>query len=844
MSNGGSAFGQTFQHITAIKLHELEKQRETCVKYVEDTLLQAQAAENPVSHLEVLLSRITGWSGTGLTSLTSQDICLNDYKAWHHQALHDPSISSSQVLQWISTLEVQLKQAVTRYDYAKLFGDLLKEWLQSGDSLAVVDDASSDEVPTDSSSAPRSERIEQRDRIQSLIFEPKHVDIPAIETYLASLFSSTPEATAALDILRSRLQNFGDTLLREQIDEDQMPSLIRSLLSRDLLSAEKATILKGFLSNEIVLKEVASVLGMQLARLDTWEWPEEGVFVEMRRHLSGKYSTSLPIHRHEMEYRTQEAFKEVMHSKAWKSEIPALTRDQLIRRRQFRVDDPGSPYAEDLNTYVVNGRTGGMSGRGRGYRGRGRGGGRGGVLIGEDRAATLTIAPLPGSIQAQRKTLQSEQFFMTQLPDTIEGTAEYDEEPKEGAAVKPNPGSSDHRSRMNRSLPSCVFLVMPDKWVKWFEKWLAARLTFDNSPDVRIRARGVPIAHALSVICGEAILFGMDFAVNQRAQGLYVYRIYDDFWFLSHSGQLCADAWQEMKTYASLVGITFNAKKTGGACVGGELEPSLPRGAVAWGFLVFDAEKGRFAVDQKAVDVHIQELKRQLEKTKSVFGYVNVLNKYMGFFRRNFGQPAHCFGQVHVDEMVETFERIQRAIFEEHSGSVVEKLRSMVEAQVWNQRYTSRMVFLPGRRRWLGSLQSYRPTAYRTRLLGIFSRSSIPCLYESLDKDKYEEAKTNWMNGVGEEPESKKTGSFMSFDEYILGREDRLAYWGSEWKKMQEVSATDSFYTWDEVVTQWVSKLYAEEIKAYFGGLQIVEPTLIPVGMLSAFRTAKIAWDS
>ena len=133
------------------------------------------------------------------------------------------------------------------------------------------------------------ERIEQRDRIQSLIFEPKHVDIPAIETYLASLFSSTPEATAALDVLRSRLQNFGDTLLREQIDEDQMPSLIRSLLSRDLLSAEKATILKGFLSNEIVLKEVASVLGMQLARLDTWEWPEEGVFVEMRRHLSGKY---------------------------------------------------------------------------------------------------------------------------------------------------------------------------------------------------------------------------------------------------------------------------------------------------------------------------------------------------------------------------------------------------------------------------------------------------------------------------------------------------------------------------------------------------------------------------
>ncbi|KAE9400502.1 hypothetical protein BT96DRAFT_1018883 [Gymnopus androsaceus JB14] len=177
MSNGGSASGQTFQHITTIKLHELEKQRETCVKHVESTLLQAQAAENPVSHLEILLNRITAWSGSGLASLTSPDIRLNDYKAWHHQALNDPSISSSQVLQWISTLE-------------------------SGDSLAVVDDASSDEVPSGSSSVPRSERIEQQDRIQSLIFEPKHVDIPAIETYLTSLFSSTPGATAALDVLR------------------------------------------------------------------------------------------------------------------------------------------------------------------------------------------------------------------------------------------------------------------------------------------------------------------------------------------------------------------------------------------------------------------------------------------------------------------------------------------------------------------------------------------------------------------------------------------------------------------------------------------------------------------
>lgn len=129
------------------------------------------------------------------------------------------------------------------------------------------------------------------------------------------------------------------------------------------------------------------------------------------------------------------------------------------------------------------------------------------------------------------------------------------------------------------------------------------------------------------VLCGEALLFGMDFAVNQRARGLYVYRIYDDFWYYSHDKSLCADAWKEMNTYADLVGITFNKKKTGGVCVGSELEPTLPKGTVGWGFLIFDAAQGRFVVDQDAVNTHIAELRRQLAAARSVFGYVNALNK-------------------------------------------------------------------------------------------------------------------------------------------------------------------------------------------------------------------------
>jgi hypothetical protein len=128
----------------------------------------------------------------------------------------------------------------------------------------------------------------------------------------------------------------------------------------------------------------------------------------------------------------------------------------------------------------------------------------------------------------------------------------------------------------------------------------------------------------------------MDFAVNQRAGGLYVYRIYDDFWFYSHDTDACVNAWIEMRKYAQLVGITFNKKKTGSVCIGSELNPGLPKGAVGWGFLVFDSVKGRFVVDQAAVDIHIAELRRQLASAKSVFGYVNALNKVLISFQSPF----------------------------------------------------------------------------------------------------------------------------------------------------------------------------------------------------------------
>jgi hypothetical protein len=83
------------------------------------------------------------------------------------------------------------------------------------------------------------------------------------------------------------------------------------------------------------------------------------------------------------------AFRSMVESRAWKRDITPLTRNQLKRRQTFL----------------------------------------------QERSHATT-----GSIEARRKLIQLDKFFLTQLPSGMEAEAEtpYDEEPKDGE--KPNQG--------------------------------------------------------------------------------------------------------------------------------------------------------------------------------------------------------------------------------------------------------------------------------------------------------------------------------------------------------------------------------------------------------------------
>jgi len=414
-----------------------------------------------------------------------------------------------------------------------------------------------------------------------------------------------------------------------------------------------------------------------------------------------------------------------------------------------------------------------------------------------------------------------------------------------------------------------AFFGVPQNWLDFFKTFLKAPMRFKDDPtgEVRVRERGTPISFALSALCGEVILFGMDYAVNQRADGLFLYRIHDDIWFCDPSMEKCVVAWQEMNTYASMVGIKFNAGKTGAACVGDELSPELPEGDIRWGFLKFDTSQSRFVIDQPDVDAHIVELRRQLSATKSVFGWVNAYNKYMAFFVRNFGgRPAKCFGRVHVDDMIDTLAKIQKELFplDQGEGGAIGHLRSMIRERFGVSDLPQGYFYFPISS---GGLELRNP------MIELFAmRDSVPLdpdatfiIQVDKDYDTYRLLKDSWEQSDSNSYRYlSSVKDFFPFAEYVRHRETHFSSWMRSYMDLLEVDKPinvspspaveaalknawpgddQRWYGTMDYYQKWIIGLYADEVVERFGSLEVVDPTLIPVGMVQLFRSSRMKWD-
>ncbi|KAH8200915.1 hypothetical protein TruAng_004924 [Truncatella angustata] len=442
-------------------------------------------------------------------------------------------------------------------------------------------------------------------------------------------------------------------------------------------------------------------------------------------------------------------------------------------------------------------------------------------------------------------------------------------------------------------------------WRTFFRSFLEAPLKFlddDESIKARTRRRGTPGAHALSEVFGEVTFFVLDFAVNQSTSGNFLWRHHDDIWFWSPDHQLCVKAWKAVTEFTEATGTNINFAKTG-TCrlvkdgkTAPTLDRSLPEGEIRWGFLYLSPEKGHFVIDQDMVGGQINELRKQLkEQNKSVFGFIQTWNAFAAtFFTSNFGKPVNCFGKTHVDEMLKTHERIQREIFSsdallgtagEKSVNIVEYLKNTLEERFGIAKVPDGYLYFPVE---LGGLDLRSPFISLLQIRDGLIDSPTPLLQKLLESEAegYKKARKSFESGAIKharrdvsdpswEPQSQKEReNFISFEEFVKYREEwnfghatqvHDVYQRLLEEPTQESVDGDSAIlsgsiaplssqsnlqcihgSWNtmEPYWKWVTMLYGPEIQDRFGGLNIVDSDVLPMGMVRLFKEKRVEWQA
>ncbi|KAI0600472.1 hypothetical protein F4775DRAFT_546072 [Biscogniauxia sp. FL1348] len=844
MAPPASVLSQTLQSISLTKIREIENQRDK-YEFRKNEVLAA-AAKHPDDVHKRIAELLRGVADLYPEALGDHKV--KNIRCWLQQSKYDPSMpaeilqSSEEVLR--SKLEVQSR----KLGLAHLYSRLVTEWMNSttpmDEAAAVPDDASFEVVDR------QKERLQELcDKFERVVFEPLEVDEEKIGLYLRDLFDGE-DGSKALDYIRRAMNRRSENLLgnKAPFDEATLKWCIKGLLVEDLLSDEKQAILRDFLENSMVLREIADVLNVRYADFESWEWQagEEGIPVLPRQQLNGKYRIWMDedvlqaIFIHYVGTNCCISLKETLEylikpkHGLWKWQTGSgLTHKEALRRSYYLTGYP----------------------------------------------------PTQDSVDEERRKRYQALFFLSQLPSSTGswGAKTYDNDGEAEPEGDDDDAPADKResrnikqallhtlateSVMHRSLygesavlqsdlqwfatglsHTTIFAVMrffgfPEVLTAFFRKVLEAPLNMvpssgaPPSQGARIRRRGVPMAHAPEKLIGELILFVMDLAVNQET-GMLLYRLHDDL-FLCGEPPRVAKAWKAMGTMAKVMGLEFNMNKTGsvyltddGRSPDAAVAAGLPQGVVRIGHLTLDPASGEWILDQKQVSEHVSQLGKQLAACTSVLDWVKTWNSCVGrFFSHTFGEPAFCFGSQHVDSILTTYQQMQRVLFggapnsssdstksvvgedgnDTLQASVVRHLKSKIEARFGITGVPDAFVLLPEKLGGLGLRNPFIPfLAVREDFEHSFSSAQAvirTCL--DAEKEDYAAARRAFYayGSVEERLRHLHAGSSRSMAaDYEASRADTLGALGP--------AEYDTFFSFEEY-TRWREATSAPLRQAY-----------------------------
>ncbi|KAL8795192.1 MAG: hypothetical protein Q9195_002347 [Heterodermia aff. obscurata] len=898
MASTGS-LSHALHTITRIKLNQLKKDQVDFEKIKNDLRVAADKASSWQQKVQILVQGLKDLPSIQPSDSAAQ-LLPGNIDAILEQAENDPSISQTILEGWIAKLNVVLDNCSMRFTYASLYGELVTEWIVSCKDTNSVD--------TDNMLVPKdSKESEQQLREwKDYVFKPLTTDTRGITRYLETIFGSSKQSRASIEALRAGVKAFENELKApKQVNLKRLSWSIEGLLRSDLLTDQKRAMLADWSKDKSVLNDLADMMNLRLASKDILLRPQT-VVAEQRRNLDGKYrvfqdedlidslllrylGVKWSVHFHG-------ALTELSAYNSWTA-IPAVK--------------PSPTTANEKREYFLNKKA------------------------------------FPQNIEAKIAEFFHNNFFLAQLlKDEAEVERSYEGDDKDDAAneglkVRESPSELKQsllhllsteiimKTRLHGELAvvrtdfksfgpslshSTLFTILnffgvSDDWILFFKRSMEVPLRFTNDPtgEVRVRKRGTGLSSPLADVCGELLMYCLDVVVFQKTNGMRLWRLHDDFWFWG-SESVCAIAWRTMKEFATLMGLDFNREKTGSMTVTGTARRSrkpdpphlrtrnsdLPSGEIRWGFLALDCT-GQVVIDDAMVDKHISGLQVQLSSCKSVFEWIQVYNAYaVRFYSSMFGKPANAFGRNHIKKALETFQGVQKAIFDKATlidhgqRSVTEYLKAIIEKRFGTANIPDGFLYFPTA---LGGLDLRNPF---TPLRQVYNQvlenpDSLMDVFFKREVEAYQKAKISfeteyreWMRTATPGERMKRRNlhyippspeQFFSFEEYTADREQNsLELCRIYDELLHQPQARHSLYGQEDSNStsggvpgaggvgfaayvnqlesvhltpyhQWIVQIYGAQMIEKFGSLQIVSPEILPTAMVNAFRAKRIKWQ-
>lgn len=403
-------------------------------------------------------------------------------------------------------------------------------------------------------------------------------------------------------------------------------------------------------------------------------------------------------------------------------------------------------------------------------------------------------------------------------------------------------------------------------------RFLNVPMTFqrDTGVQVRIRRRGVPISHELSSLFGECLMFIMEAAVCQETDAL-LHRIHDDLWLWGSDQAQVIKAWEVMNNYANLINLKFNIPKSGSAIVISESHASvapfgphpLPQDTVRWGSLVLRGD-GLLHIDETELQPQVEEMRKKLLSSETVMSWINVYNKYMACFLRNFGSCAKVFGIQHISQIDERLQWIHMQAFKEYNGNTLECLKSRFKV-LQSVEILDMWAYWPLSAGGLGMknvLLEIGASMETLKDVEHFDFNDLPQedrqKWELQELVKEDDRKRRGMteNNFLLDPENEKLKS-QTFEEYCELRERKLRYWAHRYNSLLNVVEPKAPVPLDSSVVAQLNRLsldnvecarrvisyYNNQLGEAFGSLEFIDMTLIPQSLVETIKRAKIQWD-